>query len=210
VHADPGLRDALRGDGWVWVIDPIDGTKNFVCGHDGFGIMVALVHRARTRAAWILLPVRRRLFVAEEGAGAYADGERLRVPGDDVGEGEQEPAPRRGHISTAFMPDEVRRRVKQQCEGRFVEQASGKCSAVDYTAIAQGQTDFKVYYRLLPWDHAAPALIVCEAGGVSIHPDGRPYGPLDPNELTIVARSARVAAEVSGWMGGSPDRVLSG
>ena len=103
------------------------------------------------------------------------------------------------------MPDEVRRRVKQQCEGRFVEQASGKCSAVDYTAIAQGQTDFKVYYRLLPWDHAAPALIVCEAGGVSVHPDGRPYGPLDPNEITIVARSAPVAADVRSWIAtGSP------
>jgi fructose-1,6-bisphosphatase/inositol monophosphatase family enzyme len=199
VHADPALLGALRGDGWVWVVDPIDGTRNFVRGNDGFGIMVALVHAARTRAGWILLPVRRRLFVAEEGAGAYADGERLCVPRDEVGEGEHEPIPRRGHISTAFMPDEIRRRVKQ-CEGRFVEQTSGKCSAVDYTAIAQGQTDFKVYYRLLPWDHAAPALIVCEAGGVSVHPDGRPYGPLDPNELTIVARSARVAADVRAWM----------
>ncbi len=198
VHADPSLRDALRGDGWVWVVDPIDGTRNFVRGEDGFGIMVALVQGARTRAGWILLPVRRRLFVAEEGAGAYADGERLRVPSD----GEHDPSPRRGHISTAFMPDDVRRRVKQQCDGRFVEQASGKCSAVDYTAIAQGQTDFKVYYRLLPWDHAPAALIVCEAGGVSVHPDGRPYGPLDPNELTVVARSPRVAAEVCGWMGG--------
>jgi fructose-1,6-bisphosphatase/inositol monophosphatase family enzyme len=163
--------------------------------------MVALVHRARTRAAWILLPVRRRLFVAEAGAGAFADGERLRVPRDDEGE----TAPRRGYISTSFMPEELRRQVERQCKGRFVEEASGGCSAVDYTSVAEGRTDFRVYYRLLPWDHAPPALIVCEAGGVSVHPDGRAYAPLDPNEPTIVARSARVAADVCDWMrGGSP------
>jgi fructose-1,6-bisphosphatase/inositol monophosphatase family enzyme len=196
VHADPRLREALRGDGWVWVVDPIDGTRNFVRGHDGFGMMVALVREARTRAAWILQPVRRRLFVAEEGAGAWIDGERLRAPCDDEGR----PAPRRGTISTTFMPDELRRRVERQCAGRFVEEASGGCSAVDYPSVAQGRTDFHVYYRLLPWDHAPAALVVCEAGGVSVHPDGRPYGPLDPNETTIVARSARVAADVCDWM----------
>jgi fructose-1,6-bisphosphatase/inositol monophosphatase family enzyme len=198
VHADPRLYGALRGDAWVWVVDPIDGTRNFVRGSDGFGIMVALVHRARTRAAWILLPVRRRLFVAEEGAGAYADGERLRAPSDD----EVENAAPRGCLFLSFMPEELRRRVERQCANRFVEQVSGGCSAVDYTSVAQGRTDFLVYYRLLPWDHAPAALIVCEAGGVSIHPDGRPYGPLDPNETTIVARSARVAADVSDWMRG--------
>jgi fructose-1,6-bisphosphatase/inositol monophosphatase family enzyme len=103
------------------------------------------------------------------------------------------------------MPDALRGRVERQCSGRFVEDVSGGCSAVDYPAVAQGRTDFLVYYRLLPWDHAPAALIVCEAGGVCIHPDGRAYGPLDPNETTIVARSARVAADVCEWMrGGAP------
>jgi fructose-1,6-bisphosphatase/inositol monophosphatase family enzyme len=202
VHADPRLCEALRGDGWVWVVDPIDGTRNFVRGHDGFGIMVALVRAARTRAAWILLPVRRRLFVAEEGGGAYADGERLRAPSDDEADGEA--APRRGCVFSTFMPEELRRRVERQCAGRFVEEASGGCSAVDYTSVAQGRPDFLVYYRLLPWDHAPAALIVREAGGVCVHPDGRSYGPLDPNETTIVARSARVAADVRGWMREGP------
>jgi fructose-1,6-bisphosphatase/inositol monophosphatase family enzyme len=193
--ATPATRDLLRGPGWVWVIDPLDGTRNFVAGDERFGIMVALVRAGRTCAGWIYLPARAQLYVAEDGAGAYAGGVRMAVAG-------RAPSARRGALFTSFMPDALRMYVELACEGRFARQACSRCAAVDYPSVADGAIDFLVYYRLHPWDHAAPALFLSEAGGVVVHPDGRPYGPLDADETTIVAASADLAADVSGWLRG--------
>jgi fructose-1,6-bisphosphatase/inositol monophosphatase family enzyme len=60
-------------------------------------------------------------------------------------------------------------------------------------------SDFVLYYRLLPWDHAAPALVLVEADGRVDHADGRPYSPRSTNQLTVVARDAATSARVRGW-----------
>ena len=66
------------------------------------------------------------------------------------------------------------------------------CAAVDYTAVLQGELDFMVYYRLLPWDHAAPALMLTEAGGLVEHASGRPYSPRAAHQPTIACRTHAV------------------
>jgi fructose-1,6-bisphosphatase/inositol monophosphatase family enzyme len=62
-----------------------------------------------------------------------------------------------------------------------------------------GRQDFVTYYRLLPWDHAAPALILTEAGGRAEHPDGRPYEVRSANEILIAARLPAIAQRVREW-----------
>src|SRR5262245_59618633 len=79
VASDPSLLDRLRLPGEVWVVDPIDGTANFVGGREPFAILVALVRDAVTAASWILDPVTGTIAVAERGAGAYLGGERVRT-----------------------------------------------------------------------------------------------------------------------------------
>ncbi|MDQ4090645.1 MAG: inositol monophosphatase, partial [Actinomycetota bacterium] len=61
----------------VWLVDPLDGTSNFVAGTPDWGVMAALVEHGRTVLSWIWRPVDRRLFVAERSGGAWADGRRL-------------------------------------------------------------------------------------------------------------------------------------
>jgi fructose-1,6-bisphosphatase/inositol monophosphatase family enzyme len=191
VHARPGLVDLIATDRPLWIVDPIDGTKNFARGLDGFGVMVSRVRAGRTLAAWVMLPARGAMFVAEAGAGAWLNGERIQVPATGVS------AAPRGLLMVRYMPPDLRAHVAQVAHAaQFDIVADSVCAAVEYTEILRGEKDFAVYYRLLPWDHAAPALILTEAGGRVDHLDGAPYGVRSDHQVTVVARSADVSARI--------------
>jgi fructose-1,6-bisphosphatase/inositol monophosphatase family enzyme len=77
VAADPGVLERIREAAPVWIVDPLDGTKNFAAGHGPFGTMVALVERGTLLAAGIYLPLSDRNFLAERGLGTFVDGVRI-------------------------------------------------------------------------------------------------------------------------------------
>lgn len=193
-HADPSRLARLSSEQWVWLVDPIDGTRGFVEGTDHFGVMVALLEHGQTRAAWIDLPLREQTFVAELGAGTYRNGERLRLP-----PGGARPLPR-GNLYTTFMSAEQRAKVAAWPPGRFTPGEPSGCAALEYTNIAQGHKDFVVYHRLLPWDHAPGALVLSEAGGSTTHLDGRAYTAASRDQVTITAASERVSALLRQWL----------
>jgi fructose-1,6-bisphosphatase/inositol monophosphatase family enzyme len=195
VHARPELLDHIVADDPIWLVDPIDGTKNFARGRDGFGLMVARVLAGRTVSGWILLPARGEMFVAEAGAGAWLNGARVSVPATA-----SPPAPT-GTLFVRYMPVDLRASVTAIASERFGIVADSACAAVEYTEVLRGRQDFAVYYRLLPWDHAAPALILSEAGGCVDHQDGRPYSVRSADQLTVVARSPDVSAVIRGCLG---------
>jgi fructose-1,6-bisphosphatase/inositol monophosphatase family enzyme len=192
-HRSPQLLSHLTGNAPVWLVDPVDGTRNFVAGLDTFGMMVALVEQGHARAAWILLPARSELFVAEAGGGAWLNGERLQVRGD-----RSAGAPR-GTVHVRYMPEPLRESAGRTSRGRFVEMSDTHCAAVEYTDVLRGRRDFAVYYRLLPWDHVAPALLLSEGGGCTVHLTGQPYVPLSPDQVTVVAAHRETAQGVSAW-----------
>ncbi len=179
VAADPGVLERLHNAAPVWIVDPLDGTKNFAAGRGPFGTMAVLVERGTLIAAGIYLPETDRVFLAERGLGAYLDGVRIepRAPTAGVLAGTAE---------VRFMPEDVaapliaRAAAHQQIPGVI-------CAAHEYTQIALGLKDYVLYYRLLPWDHAPGALIVREAGGVVRHPDGRNYDLFDKSESTLLS-----------------------
>lgn len=74
------------------------------------------------------------------------------------------------------------------------------CAAIEYTDILRGRGDFVIYYWLLPWDHAAPAIILTEAGGLVSHVSGRSYTARSESQLTIVARDVVTAAQLRTWL----------
>ena len=188
-HARPDLLERLACDDPIWVIDPIDGTRNFCAGDDRFGVMVSWLVEGVTRAAWVHLPVHDLTFVAERGSGTCCNGVRVSIPDEVV-------APLRGTIHTGYMPPAVGRVVTETMTGRYTMLPDAWCAAIEYTEVARGARDFTIYYRLLPWDHAAPALIVSEAGGRVEHLDGTPYTVRSPHQVTVVARSGQAAREV--------------
>ena len=169
VHADPRLMEQVTADAPVWIIDPIDGTRNFAHGRATFAIMVALVQAGESLGGWILEPVSGRFGVAERGGGAWMGGQRLRVAAPD------RPERMSGslHAST-YAPKEIARRVEQR-RGRVQAVKSLRCAGAEYLRLAEGQTHFSLFTRLMPWDHVPGTLLHAEAGGVALCFDGTPY-----------------------------------
>jgi len=179
----------------VWVVDPLDGTRNFAAGAEGFGTMVALVHGGETVAAWIHLTLTDRLYCAERGSGSFCDGLRLDAAAAPPTE------PPVGTLYTGFMPGTLRSRVESAAAGAFAPRPIPGSAAIEYTNLLAGRKDFAVYFRLHPWDHAPGALLLEEAGGAVRHADGRPYRPTAPHGLTLVARDRRQWPVLQGRLG---------
>lgn len=194
VYADPSSIAALAAGGSVWVIDPIDGTRNFVRGDDGFGIMVALVVEGFTRASWIELCVEETLFSAEAGSGAWRDGASVTVPETPA------PASPAGTLYTKFMSDSDRQALAKLPVGAFEAVLGAGSAAVEYTNLVRGRKDFVVYQRLLPWDHLAGALLLNEAGGRVALATGAELLPSDRIGPLIAARSPELNARVCDWL----------
>jgi fructose-1,6-bisphosphatase/inositol monophosphatase family enzyme len=182
----PSLLKRLD-DGLVWLIDPLDGTANFVEGRPCFAVMVALLSNGETVGAWLLDPISNTLSRAERGAGAYADGARLKTS-----EGSPGAAQLRGAVLKKYMPFELRQQVELRL-GRIAEGLPGtRCAGAEYPAIVTEAQDFAVFWRTLPWDHAPGALLLTEAGGVAARFDGTPYRASDEITGLVVARNRAV------------------
>ncbi|HEX5657816.1 MAG TPA: inositol monophosphatase family protein [Polyangiales bacterium] len=182
----PDLLERLdQGD--VWLIDPLDGTGNFVEGTPCFATMIALLSKGETVAAWLLDPLTDKMARAERGAGAWFGGQRMYADIDA-------PAAEnlRGAVLVKYMPRALREHVQDRLP-RISEALPGtRCAGAEYPAIATGQQDFAVFWRTLPWDHAPGALFVTEAGGVAARFDGAPYRVADERAGLLVARNRAI------------------
>jgi fructose-1,6-bisphosphatase/inositol monophosphatase family enzyme len=163
----PELLDGI-GEGLVWLIDPLDGTANFAAGRAPFGMMVALVEDGVPLAGWILDPVSGRLCHAERGAGATCDDVAVRSRPT----GNAAPV---AALGTHFMTPERAAHIHALADQRFERVPVPRCAAESYPRLVLGQNDLAFFQRTLPWDHAAGALFLTEAGGVITDWTGTPY-----------------------------------
>ena len=186
VAAQPELLQGLER-GAVWLVDPLDGTSNFIAGSACFAVMVALLQEGEVVASFMLDPLTNLLSRAERGAGAYLEGERLRTASDVP-----ETRALRGAVLQKYLPAELRALVEQRI-GRIGEALPGThCAGAEYPAIVSGRQDFAAFWRTLPWDHAPGTLFVTEAGGIAQRHDGAPYRPGDDRRGLLVARNAEI------------------
>lgn len=166
-----------------WLLDPIDGTQNFVRGQfPAFGISLAFVVGNEVAAGGVALPMTGDLFLAERGAGAFRNGVLTRVSDVsslalarvevDFG------GPMRRANTLATTSELIRRAGAVRCQC---------AAAVSLCAIAAGDMDAYVHVRLNPWDYAAGQLIVEEAGGAASCPDGSPLRPFDAKKGVLVS-----------------------
>lgn len=170
--ADPALLELVGGPGPVWLVDPVDGTRNFVNGSQDFGCMVALVDAGRTVAAWITYPAVGREMHGARGVGAFIDGERV------IAAGPAHPDALRGALGTAYYASDGQAMLDRAAALGPVRPIRF-CAAWDYLDLVVGNTDFVTFSRTMPWDHAPGALICEEAGLMSRRPSGAEYLPGD-------------------------------
>jgi fructose-1,6-bisphosphatase/inositol monophosphatase family enzyme len=195
--ADGSLLAALSDDGPVWLVDPLDGTGHFLDGSPDHAIMLALVRRGRTVAAVVHQPQHERMYTAELGGGTWRDGMRLRREPADPGDLSR----LRGAVLRRFLDNPAREAVDNNAS-RFGDLTpSSTCAGVEYPRIVEDGADFLLFWRTLEWDHAAGALLLTEAGGAAVRPDGSPYRPDNQRAGLLVAADPVTAAAVLDGLG---------
>jgi fructose-1,6-bisphosphatase/inositol monophosphatase family enzyme len=162
---DDTVFERLTGD--CWIVDPLDGTRNFAKGKPPFGILIAMASGGEAHTGWIYDCLTDRFCVAHRGKGAFVNGEKITARPT----GEPQPV---AAISLIFMEGARREAVKEAIvDYRQVDVPY--CAAEQYPRVALGENDLTFFERTLPWDHAAGALWLNEAGGKCARPDGSPY-----------------------------------
>lgn len=197
VHANPATYEAIRGDAPVWIVDPVDGTRQFVRGEAGFCTLVALAHRGTLLASWTYAPAHDRLATAQRGKGAHLDGERLFA-------GVPEPGPdlRVATSHPDYTTDEERHALLGLCADGVAPRPCGS-AGLEYLAIARGELDAIAFSWEAAWDHAAGLLLVEEAGGAHLTLSGEPFRIAGGNALPFTAaRDAATARRVVGLLSG--------
>lgn len=165
--ADPALLDRV-GDGQVWIIDPLDGTKNFAEGEGPFAIMVGLLRDGVSEAGWILSPQSGRMCHALRGGGAFVNGRPIRAR-------RSEGLLPQAAIAHYFMPADRQADVLARARGKLEIIAIPRCAGEQYPRLALGQNDIALFERSYAWDHVPGALLLQEAGGKVARVDGTPY-----------------------------------
>ncbi len=154
-----------------WIVDPLDGTTNFVHGYPAYGVSIALQQAGQVQVGCVLDAVRGQLFSAQRGAGASCDGEPMRVSGVDRLD--------RALLLTGFGYDRRERAAWYlSFFEAFLVRAQGVrragAAALDLAWLASGRADGFWELGLKAWDVAAGMLLVQEAGGRVTNMDGTP------------------------------------
>lgn len=192
-----GERDrAAEADAWTWYVDPLDGTTNFAHGYPQVAVSLGLVRGSELHVGVVHDPLRHETFSASRNAGARLNGRGLRVSETDrLGQallGTGFPYDRRRHADAylRFVADLMKRAQGIRREGS---------AALDLAWVAAGRLDGFWELKLKPWDVAAGALLVGEAGGCVSDFSG---GSFDPWAGEILATNGRVHGEMQEILAG--------
>ena len=164
--------DAVAGPAapeWLWVVDPLDGTTNYLHAYPMYAVSIAVLERGEPVAGVVLNSASGQEWYATRGGGAYCNGERIRVSDiDRLGQ---------ALIGTGF-PYRVQYEIPRYLEqlGTVLRTSGGVrragAAAVDLCHVASGALDGFWELSLAPWDVAAGVLMIREAGGIATRLDG--------------------------------------
>lgn len=162
-YANPRLTEQLVNGKWVWLVDPLDGTKNFVNHSPDFGIMVVLLNQGHPVASWIYLPVHDVMLTGLRDLGVRRNGEKLKFPFPKqraLGE-------MRGLVRERDA--DIQKRITM-----VASRLNTHCSAIDTHLMLRGEADFIVYGGSNPWDVVAGGYMLELVGGRAAKGDGTP------------------------------------
>ncbi|HSI53162.1 MAG TPA: inositol monophosphatase family protein [Ramlibacter sp.] len=192
---ESGKTHGTQGSEFVWIIDPLDGTTNFIHGFPVYCVSIALAVKGKVEQAVIFDPSRNDLFTATKGRGAYMNERRIRVS--------KRTDLRQCLISTGFPfrpGDNFNSYLKMMAD--VMQRTAGLrrpgAAALDLAYVAAGFTDGFFETGLSPWDVAAGSLLVTEAGGLI----GNFTGEADfLEQKECVAGSPKIYSQLVGILG---------
>ena len=164
--------------GWLWVIDPLDGTANFACGVPFYAISVALLEEGEPIGAWVLDPIRDELFTAERGGPAKLNGEvftAMERPISLVG------------VSSGVVSGWADGTLtwNRDLLDRFGKIRNLGAQALQICYVAAGRLTANLSCEARLWDDAAGALIALRAGAKYTAWDGSPVFPVEPGAKVL-------------------------
>ncbi|HEX7550099.1 MAG TPA: inositol monophosphatase family protein [Candidatus Methylomirabilis sp.] len=202
ILAEEGL-DTTAGAEWRWILDPLDGTKNFARGIPNFCVSIAAERRGRVELGVVYDPIHEELFVGVRKHGAWCNGKSIRVSGVK-------------DLRSAFVATGCPHRVGKFAEsialtfGRFAARSLGVrdrgAGALDLCYVACGRFDGYWEIDQSPWDIAAGGLIVEEAGGRMSDFRGGPFDIYDGETVATNRRVHDQIVRVLRMPGGIPPR----
>lgn len=192
---EPEQAQALKSASALWCLDPLDGTTNFASGLPFFAVSLCLLREGRPALAWTYDPVRDECFTAEQGRGAWLNGQALAAPGEG--------RPLRQCVGVVDF-----KRLRGRLGARLIEDPPyrsqrnfGSC-ALEWCWLAAGRFDLYLHGGQKLWDYAAGRLILAEAGGhaQTIAGEELRTDRLAPRSV-LAARNAEVFAAWRAWVG---------
>ncbi|MCS7464640.1 inositol monophosphatase [Paenibacillus doosanensis] len=165
------LQEAKEAE-YLWIVDPLDGTTNFVHGFPFFSVSIALAHKGEVIVGVVYDPIRDELFVAEKGKGAYVRGRRMRTSAEDKLSDSL--------IATGFPADRdyalpINLQGIQALTPKVRNIRVAGSAALHLAYVAAGRLSGFWEIGLNAWDVAAGSLLIAESGGTVTDTLGNPY-----------------------------------
>ncbi|WP_349410356.1 inositol monophosphatase family protein [Pseudalkalibacillus sp. SCS-8] len=180
ILGEEGSGDDVQSlEGTVWIIDPIDGTMNFVHQQTNFAISIAVYHEGIGKVGVIYSVVNDEMFHARAGNGAYLN--KLELPRLEHVELDKSIIA----LNATWLTNNKRMNpslllpIVQSCRGT----RSYGSAAIELAFVAAGRLDAYITMRLSPWDFAAGKILIEEVGGTITNLDGEPLNLLDRNSI---------------------------
>jgi myo-inositol-1(or 4)-monophosphatase len=193
------IAEAINAE-FLWIVDPIDGTTNFVHGFPFFSVSIALAHNGEVIVGVVYDPLHDEVFVAEKGKGAYLKGKRIHVSGEDrLSE---------GLIATGFPADHLKSLPINLAGIASVApkvrnlRIAGS-AALHLAYVAAGRLSGFWEIGLNSWDIAAGALLVSESGGTVTDTEGNPFSLSTRN---VLATNGHIHQELTNELRAATDK----
>lgn len=186
---ESGINGKTNAD-FEWIIDPLDGTTNYLHGHPQYAISIALLEKGVLKEALVYAPERNDLYTASRGQGALLNDRRIRIS--------NRIELNQCVIGTGFpVVDQSMLDTYLNILKAFIQKTAGArregAASLDLCSLASGRFDGFFEFNLKPWDIAAGALIVQEAGGIVTDMQGN-SGWLESGD--IVAANPKLLAQM--------------
>lgn len=159
IFAEESGKEKINTE-YTWIIDPLDGTHNYIHNIEIFGVSLGVIHKGDFIVGIVYLPCQKELYIGEKGNGAYKNGEKISVSTTE----KLKECSISFDSSIRYSPDLMLKALNKLSKNVFNIRMFGS-SARFLTYLAEGKIDLAVEFNDQPWDYAGSVSIIQEAGG---------------------------------------------
>ncbi len=194
---NPETAKALETNEYVWVIDPLDGTRNFIKQKEEFCSMLALVKNGKTIAAWIYTPLKDEMIMADISSKTQdINGNPITIKTME----NTNPENIIGQINFGMFQENNKEELIKIAENKYKNLDKVFCVGYDFSGMCLSRRHFSTYRHLWWWDHIPGSFLLQQAGGIVKQIGNEAYSPIKPAKQLIVAVNDKIANDITSFM----------